>query len=69
MNSIYNFFGFVNYMIAAFLACATPYPVSFFISKNLALLWWVARKNVSNVKTNVANVLDLDPNDDRVIRI
>ncbi|MHB1346541.1 MAG: lysophospholipid acyltransferase family protein, partial [Candidatus Humimicrobiaceae bacterium] len=46
-----------------------PYPVSFFISKNLALLWWVARKNVSNVKTNVANVLDLDPNDDRVIRI
>jgi len=69
LNSIYNFFSFTNYMIAAFLACATPYPVSFFISKNLALLWWVARKNVSSVKTNVAKVLDLDPNDERVIKI
>jgi Kdo2-lipid IVA lauroyltransferase/acyltransferase len=69
LNSIYNFFSFVNYMIAAFLACATPYPVSFFISKNLALLWWVARKNVSSVKINVSKVLDLDPEDARVAQI
>lgn len=69
LNSIYNFFSFINYMIAAFLACATPYPVSFFISKNLALLWWFARKNVSSVKINVSKVLDLDPDDARVAQI
>ena len=56
-------------MLAAFLSCATPYPVSFFIGKNLALLWWIARKNVSNVKINVSKVLDLDPNDARVTKI
>jgi KDO2-lipid IV(A) lauroyltransferase len=56
-------------MIAAFLACATPYPVSFFISKNLALVWWFARKNVSNVKINVSKVLDLEPDDDRVSKV
>ena len=69
LDSIYNFFSFINYMLAAFLSCATPYPVSFFIGKNLALLWWIARKNVSNVKINVSKVLDLDPNDARVTKI
>ncbi|MHB1376990.1 MAG: lysophospholipid acyltransferase family protein [Candidatus Humimicrobiaceae bacterium] len=69
LNSIYNFFSFINYMIAAFLACATPYPVSFFIGKNLAQLWWIARKNVSSVKINVSKVLDLDPEDARVAQI
>jgi KDO2-lipid IV(A) lauroyltransferase len=68
LNSIYNFFSFINYMIAAFLACATPYPVSFFIGRSLASLWWIARKNVSSVKINVSKVLDLDPNDARVIQ-
>jgi len=56
-------------MIAAFLACSTPYPISFFIGKNLARLWWFARKNVSSVKMNVANVLGLDPGDPRVAKI
>jgi len=56
-------------MIAAFLACATPYPISFFISKNLARLWWLARKNVNSVKMNVANVLNVDPGDPRVAHI
>ena len=69
LNSIYNFFSFINYMIAAFLACATPYPVSFFIGKSLAHIWWIARKNVSSVKINVSKVLDLDPDDDRVAQI
>src|SRR4030042_1369031 len=45
LNSIYNFFGFINYMIAAFLACATPYPVSFF--KNGIITLEQFKKNVS----------------------
>jgi len=56
-------------MIAAFLACATPYPVSFLISSTLAWFWWIARKNVSKVKTNVSKALDLDENHPMVISI
>lgn len=66
LNSIYNFFGFVDYMLAAFIACTTPYPVSFLIGKSLAWLWWITRKNVSSVKINVSNVLNLDINDPMV---
>lgn len=60
---MYNFFNYINHMIAAFIACTTPYPVSFLISKSLAWFWWIACKNVQNVKTNVSNVLNLDIND------
>lgn len=68
-KAIYNFFSFIDYMIAAFIACTTPYPVSFFISSTLAWSWWIARKNVSKVKTNVSKVLDLDVNNPEVISI
>ncbi|MDD5659679.1 MAG: lysophospholipid acyltransferase family protein [Actinomycetota bacterium] len=68
-RSIYNFFSFVNYMIAAFIACSTPYPVSFMISSTLAWFWWIARKNVSKVKINVSNVLSLDIKNPKVAAI
>ena len=66
---LYNFFSFINYMIAAFMACFTPYPVSFFIGKSLAWFWWIAHKNVDIVKRNVSNVLNLDINDKKVSKI
>jgi KDO2-lipid IV(A) lauroyltransferase len=55
-------------MIAAFIACTTPYPISYFIGKSLAFLWWLAHKNVNIVKKNVSCVLNLNTYDKKVIK-
>ena len=53
-------FGYIGYKILEFIAIATPYPVTYFIAKFGAMLWFLTGVNVRTIKNNISKVLDID---------
>jgi len=53
-------FGYIGYKILEFIAIATPYPVTYFIAKSGAMLWFLIGINVWTIKNNISKVLDID---------
>src|SRR4030043_1481423 len=60
---------FLGYKFVEFLALATPYPFTYLIASVSARLLFNLNINVDALKTNVANVLNLDKNDKEVTAI
>jgi len=59
-------FIFLGYKFVEFLAFATPYPFTYFVASVSARILFNLNINVNALKTNVANVLNLDKNDKEV---
>src|SRR4030042_5277177 len=57
---------FLGYKFVEFLAFATPYPLTYLIASVSARILFNLNINVDALKTNVANVLNLDKNDKEV---
>ena len=57
---------FLGYKFVEFLAFATPYPFTYFVASVSARILFNLNINVDALKTNVANVLNLDKNDKEV---
>jgi KDO2-lipid IV(A) lauroyltransferase len=60
---------FLGYKFVEFLAFATPYPLTYLIASVSARILFNLNINVDALKTNVANVLNLDKNDKEVTAI
>ncbi|MBE3138542.1 MAG: lysophospholipid acyltransferase family protein [Actinobacteria bacterium] len=60
---------FLGYKFVEFLAFATPYPLTYLIASVSARILFNLNINVDALKTNVANVLNLDKNDREVTAI
>jgi len=60
---------FLGYKFVEFLALATPYPLTYLIASVSARILFNLNINVDALKTNVANVLNLDKNDKEVTAI
>ncbi|MBU4450243.1 MAG: lysophospholipid acyltransferase family protein [Actinobacteria bacterium] len=60
---------FLGYKFVEFLAFATPYPLTYLIASVSARILFNLNINVGALKTNVANVLNLDKNDKEVAAI
>lgn len=60
---------FLGYKFVEFLAFATPYPLTYLIASVSARILFNLNINVDALKTNVANVLNLDKNDKEVAAI
>jgi len=60
---------FLGYKFVEFLALATPYPLTYLIASVSARILFNLNINVDTLKTNVANVLNLDKNDKEVAAI
>jgi len=58
---------FLGYKFVEFLVYATPYPFTYFIASVTARFLFNLNINVSTLKTNVANVLNLEKNDKEVV--
>jgi Kdo2-lipid IVA lauroyltransferase/acyltransferase len=57
---------FLGYKFVEFIALATPYPITYFVASIAARFLFNLNINVDALKTNVANVLNLDKNDREV---
>lgn len=57
---------FLGYKLVEFLAFVTPYPFTYFIASVSARFLFNLNVNTDALKTNVANVLNLDKNDKEV---
>ncbi len=60
---------FLGYKFVEFLAFATPYPLTYLIASVSARILFNLNINVDALKTNIANVLNLDKNDKEVAAI
>lgn len=60
---------FLGYKFVEFLAFATPYPLTYLIASVSARILFNLNINCDALKTNVANVLNLDKNDKEVAAI